>query len=326
MNNLIRTPGIPPNEKQDSVNFSVLKGLSYSNRRTLYLSLLALGFLFQLLMMKVNPGAIFLVCATVLNLTRGYDNLVNLKAFHSDKDWTQVDMEQINRIEDIERKTKSWQSDIFDINSGKGIFMLILTIFGLVVVYLFLGASPSYSIVRGILIFDATILLLPMWFSGTRKVFKLGDLNIKVGIIKNLAVFFRTIKKDGENFKPALKLARDKNGKSVPKDSRFTITFDNMPEGFYGIQAQININKVEGSSYPYFYCVIAAKPGFGLDKYVSEIPVPGNVDINCEKDQSAEVIVIRQHTTKKSGYHTKIYDCQKILEAAVAGARVILRQ
>lgn len=324
MNNWIRIPGLPPPEKQDSVRFYVLKGLSYSTRMTLYLSLIAAGFLFQILMMMVWPGAVFLVFATVLNLVRGYDSRVRLKAFDNDSNWTSVDMKQIHQIEELEKKTTKWDNDLLDISNGTGMLIFILTLVGLMLASIFLGSISDYNAAGGIFITDAIILVLPMWFNGIRRVLKQGNLSIKVDIIKKMEEFFQTVKKEGENFKPALMLARDKNGKSVPTDSRFTITFDNMPEGFYGIQAQININLVQGSSYPYFYCVIATKKGFGLENYVGKIPVPKNVVINCEKDNEAEVIVIRQYTTNTSGYHTKINDCKKILDGAMAGARIIL--
>lgn len=324
MNNQIRIPGLPPPERQDSVRFYVLRSLSYSTRMMIYLSLIAAGFLFQILMMMVWPGAVFLICATILNLVRGYDSRVRFKAFDNDSNWTSVDMKQICQIEELDKKTEKWDRDILDISNGTGILIFILTLLGLFVVSIFLGGISDYNAAGGIFIADAIILVIPMWFNGIRRVLKQGNLSIKVNIINKMEEFFQTVKKEGENFKPALMLARNKNGKSYPTDSRFTITFDNMPEGFYGIQAQININLVEGSSYPYFYCVIAAKPGYELEKHVSEIPVPKNVVINFEKDSNAEVIVIRQYTTKTSGYHTKINDCKRILEGAVVGARIIL--
>lgn len=317
-------PGFLPPEEQDSVKFYILKNLSYSNRMVLFWSLLAVGFLFQIIFMKVFPGAVFLICASVLNLTRGYDNLVKHMHFDKDDSWTQVDMERINRIIHLEKKTKEWNKDIFDISNSKGVLTLILTLSAVLFATVFLAILTSFSGVVWIFLIDVIILIFPIWFSGNKQILKQQDLNIRVDIIKDMEGFFRSIKKDGESFRPALMLARGKNGKSVPKNSRFTISFDDMPEGFYGIQAQININSVEGTRHPYFYCVIAAKSGFGLENYVEKIPVEKNIVISCEKDNDAEVIVIRQHTTKTSGYFTGIGVCKKILETAVVTARIIL--
>ncbi len=318
--------GFSPQKEQDSVEFYVLKNLSYSNRMVLYWSLLALGFLFQIIFMKLFPGAVFLICASVLNLTRGYDNLVKFTQLDKDNNWTQVDMAQINRVIDIEKKTKEWNKDIFDVSSVIGVITLILTIIVVMFATIFLAIITSFSSVVWIFLIDVIILMFPILFSGKKQILKQQDLNIRVDIIRDMEEFFRSIKKDGESFRPALMLSRDKNGKSVPRNSRFTISFDDMPEGFYGIQAQININSVEGTRHPYFYCVIAAKSGFGLENYVEKILVEKNIVISCEKDNDAEVIVIRQHTTKTSGYFTGIGVCKKILETAVVTSRNILRR
>lgn len=324
MSKWIRLPGFLPPEKQDSVEFYFLKSLSYSNRMVSYLALVGIGFLFQIFSMKAWPGIGFLFFATLLNLIKGCDSRINLKDFYVDSNWTQVDMERINRIGDIRRKTTNWDIDMLDISNPKGCFSFVVTL-GLLIFGSYVLMRTSYfNDILGIIIIDAVILILPLWFSGIRRMMGPKKLGIKVDIIKSMEEFFRSIKQNGEIFKPALLLARDKRGASIPKDSRFTITFENMPEGFYGIQAQINLNKVEASTYPYFYCVIAAKKGFGLMNHVKNIPENEKVIVNYEEDNDAEVIVIRQYTTNSSGYHTNTTDCKRILELSLKAARGIL--
>ena len=147
---------------------------------------------------------------------------------------------------------------------------------------------------------------------------------MKTNLVRKMEEFFQTIRKDDEHFNPALLLMSNETGKSVPIDCRFSITCDGMPANLYGIQAQINLNDVQGTYYPYFYCVIAAKRGFGLAKFAHMVPVPKSIVISHEADDDAEVIVIRQHTTKTSGYHTKINSCKSILERALYTLRLIL--
>jgi len=118
-------------------------------------------------------------------------------------------------------------------------------------------------------------------------------------------------------------LTRDENGNSVPRDARFTIRIEPVKKGFYGLQAQININLVQGTSYPYFYCVLAAEPGFGLKRFESSIRQTDKIICEYQEDEKAEVLVIRQFTTKKSGYHTKNKACWEIMYTAVHGARII---
>lgn len=326
MSNLLRIPGFPPPEKQDSVRFHVFKKLSYSKRMLLYISLIVVGFLIQILMLRALPGAVFLVCATILTLVKGYDSRVRMTTFNIDSRWTQVDMDRINQIEELDKKTTKWDRDALDISSGVGCFVFALVLIGLFILLPVLAFSSVFRPVGVIIVTDATILILPLWFNGIRRILKQNNLGIKVDMIKKMEEYFQTIKKGGENFVPSLLLANDKSGKSVPKDCKFTITFDNMPNSFYGVQAQTNLNIVEGTSYPYFYCVIAAEQDFGLSRYVDSIQnsLPKNIMIELDKDKNAEVIVIRLRTTKTSGYHTKINTCKIILERSIAAGRMII--
>jgi hypothetical protein len=324
MNNWIRIPGFPPPEKQSSVRFYVFKSLSYNARMLLYLILIAIGFLFQILTLKVWPGAIFLVCATILNLVRGYDSRVRFKGFHTDSDWTQVDMDSIRKIEELDNKMTKWDRDILDISNASGSFMFVLMVFGLLFVYLFFGRNPAYSTAVTIFICDIVILVLPIWFNGIRRILKQGNLSVKVNIISNVEKSFQKIKKDGENFKPALLLSRDNNGNSIPRDVKFNITFDNAPADFYGVQGQVSINLVQGSSYPYFYCVIVAKTGFGLGEFRNKILPFKDIDMDFADDGTAEIILIKQCTRKPAGYHTKINDCNAIMETALKAARILI--
>ncbi|OPZ94008.1 MAG: hypothetical protein BWY74_00908 [Firmicutes bacterium ADurb.Bin419] len=326
MNNRMGIPDFQPPEKQDSVRFYVLKNLSYPIRMMLYLLLVAVGFSLQILMMTVWPGVIFLALATVLNIARGFDSGIKLKTFDIDSNWTQVELEQLRRIKELDKEAKKWRDDSLNANSGKGMVLLVITLFGLMFVSVVLGGITGINSVRKIFMTDVVVILLPFWFMGIRKTFEQGKLIIKVNIIIKLEEFFRTIKLEGENFKPALMLARSKVGKCIPTDGRFSITFDNMPADFYGVQAQININSVQGSSYPYFYCVIAAGKNFELEKYRRNLRPPKKVIIEFQKEINADVIVIRQLTTNTSGYHTKMNDCMNILEFAVSAARMILEQ
>lgn len=324
MKNQIRIPGFPPPEKQDIVRFHLFKNLSYTSRMMLYMASIAAGFILQVFTMTVWPGALFLVCATLLTLVRGYDSRVRLKAFNTDSNWTQVEMNKIYQIEEIDEKITKWDKDILDISNGRGFLVFVLVFFGFIFASTLVDIHPSYRSIGSIFMTDALILIVPLWFNGIRRIVKQGNLRIKVGILRQLDAFFQSIKKDGEHFIPSMMLAKDKTGKSVPTDCRFTVTFDDMPAGFYGIQAQINLNMVQGASYPYFYCVIAAKPGFGLAQFAQKIIIPKGITVEFDADGNAEVIVIRQTTTKTSGYHTKINACKSILDRAVAAARMIL--
>ncbi len=329
MNNWISLPGFPSPEKQDVVRFYVLKKLSYSARMLLYLLFVGIGFIIQLITLTAWPGAVFLICATALNLVRGYDSRVRLKTLDIDSNWTDVDMERIKEIETLEDRITKWNRDTLDISNGLGVGIFIAVFIGLFVLSQVFTIFTDDIRVGAIFMTNAVILVLPIWFNGIRRILKQNNLQIKIGIIKEMNDYFQSMKLDNEEFKPAIMLARDKTGKSVPTDARFTISVADMPDGFYGIQAQINLNIVEGASYPYFYCVIPAQAGYGLEKLVNgikkKVASPEKIVVEFQKDRKAEVIVIRQHTTNTSGYRTDMNRCREILMATLNAARIILK-
>lgn len=324
MKKALHIPGFPAPQKHDTIRFYVFKGLSYSARMILYLSFIVMGFILQIIMLKVWPGATFLLFAAFLNLVHGYKSVVNLKAFNPDSNWTQVDISKLSEIEAFNNRLSKWDKDILDISNAAGFFMFLLSALVLGLVSAFLRSFSVGNEVLAIFVSDAIILVFPLWFNGLRRIHKQDVLCTKTKLVLNLESFFRTIKEDGEAFNPTLMLARDEKGESIPTDCRFTITFNGMPTDFYGIQAQVNINSVEGANYPYFYCVISAKTGFGLIKYANLARESKDIIVSYEEDSSAEVIVIRQFTTKTTGYHTKINSCRKILETALTIFRRIL--
>ena len=59
-------------------------------------------------------------------------------------------------------------------------------------------------------------------------------------------------------------------------------------------------------------------------EYRKQIELAKKVICEYQEDKRAEVLVIRQHTTRKSGYHTKERQCIAILANALEGARLIL--
>jgi hypothetical protein len=315
--------GFPLPEQRDSVRFHFAKSLPYNVRISLTLLLLIVGFFLQLLFMNPVYGIPFLLVGIGLVLVKGYDSRARIKSFDLDPSWKTVTTDEIQEIEDLRKRSRKWDSDALDISNPLGFFSLIF--FGglAFAVAVGLGVLSDDFRVTVILAVDTAIVLIPLWFSGIRRILKQPNLAIKVKIILNLSEEFASLKKEDEKFKPALMLATGKKSETVPVDARFSVAFPDAPEGFYGLQAQINLNVVQGTSYPYFYCVLAAKPGFGLSPYKNKIRLADNIICEYQKDKRAEVIVIRQHTTKKSGYHTKDPKCAEILSVALQGGREI---
>jgi hypothetical protein len=323
---LLRLFGFPPPERRDSVRFHFAKNLPYSTRISLALVLLVAGFGIQLYFMEVLYGAILLSAGICLVLVKGYDSRMRIKGFTQDTNWNTVSIEKIQEIEQLRKKNIKWDRDALDISSWLGVLSLILIAGVALVGALVLGQLANDMRVTKILAIDIAILMIPLWFSGKRFIMKQPNLAIKVKMILWLHEIFLDLKTEGEEFRPALMLSRGKDDKTIPDDARFSIALPDSPEGFYGLQAQINLNVVQGTSYPYFYCVLAAKTGFGLSQYQEKIRLAKKVICEYQEDSRAEVLVIRQYTTRKSGYHTKERQCVGILTNSLEGARLICQK
>ena len=315
--------GFPPPEKRDSVHFFFAKNMAYDVRMTVAIALTVFGLILQVWTLVPWPGIPFLIMAVGLVLVKGYDSRARLKKFTPDANWTDVNMERLTQIEEMRKKNQAWDKDALDITNGKGcvIFFLMLGAIGGLT---FLTLMFTMDLVLTLTIpIDAAILLLPLWLTGLKFILNQPNLMVKVKLIEHLGKQFESLKKENEMFVPALMLTRDEEGQSVPTDARFTIKMEPAPDGFYGLQAQININLVQGNSYPYFYCVLAAEPGFGLQRFEASVRTTDKVICEYQEDEKAEVLVIRQFTTKKSGYHTKKQACWEIMYSAVMAGRAV---
>ena len=152
--------------------------------------------MFQIIILKAWPGAVFLIIAGIINLICGYKSKIDLKAFNADSNWTQVDMKKINDVDAFNSKLSKWDMDALDISNGKGFFMFILSIMGLWIISIILRRFSVSSEALAIFAFDAIILIFPLWFNGLRLT-KAGCLCIKTGLVKKHGSLFNTIKKDG---------------------------------------------------------------------------------------------------------------------------------
>jgi hypothetical protein len=323
MKSILRLLGFPPTDRRDGVRFYIAKNLPYNIRITLTLILLVVGFGLQIYIMNPIYGIPFLIAGVGLILVKGYDSRVRIKGFDIDPKWKTVSIEKILEIEQLRKRSKKWDRDFLDISNPLGCFSLFFFCGLVFFIAIALGNWAEDWSITIILVIDTVIILVPLWLSGMKFILKQPKLAIRVKIILKLHEVFESLKQKGEEFRPALKLARGKEDKTVPIDARFTIAFPDSPVGFYGLQAQINLNVVQGSSFPYFYSVLAAKPGFGMFQYKEKIKLENKIICEYQEDTKAEVLVIRQKTTKKSGYQTKDRQCEEILRIALEGARMI---
>ncbi len=323
MPDMLRFFGFPPETRQDAVRFHFGKSLSYRDRINLILLLVLIGFVLQIWLLMAWPGIPFMVVAAALGLVKGYDSRIRTKAFVPDTEWTGTTLEKLAGIEELRKKSARWDRNAVDITNAWGCFLFLVVMgIGLFGALLVSAIANDVSVLT-ILMTDLIILVVPFWFSGFRLTLKQHVLEIKAGLVKDLAAYYETIRGEGEEFKVSMRLAREKGSEAMPVDVRFGIVTNPPKPGLYGLQAQININMVQGNKYPYFYCVLVGKKGYGMQRYIDKIELPKKVILEYSEDADAEVLVIRQETTKTSGYHTDLKACQRILQASVQGLRVV---
>ncbi len=309
---------LPQPQRRDEIKFKVAKSLPYNVRLLLIAALLVAGLAVQFLF---DPwyGAPLLLGATLLGLVRGYDN--KLRSAPTRKEWSRVTRQQFERVVEMSRKAKSWDQTFIDITCFRG-FMALLAVIGLgYYVYYLLWENFSSSAAQ-MWAMDAVILITPHWIVGIRSILTNAPLVIKIQNLLAIADAFATLAKEGEELQYMLEIGETKDGKT-PVDAKMVLAFHNAPADFLGVQLQLALNNVQGTDYPYFYGVLVARREFGLLNKCRPREMP-NVTIERKREGDVDIVVLRQTTTKTSGYHTKPATVKSLFFHALALARETL--
>ncbi len=314
---------LPAVERRGEICFHVLKGLPYSARLLLSFLLMISGFAIQLILQQPHAfGGIVVVFLGVLPLlTKGYQNIVTTTG--DVENWRPVHRDEIQRILDVAKKQRTWDRDMFDITSWQGKLTMFLLVLALVAIasQLLLSSEPLAVMLCG----NAAAIFLPFWFTGARRILKNDRLVVKCNILIELAEALGAEARDGEEFQFQMQTKHAvEQDADIPCDVKGLVAFHNAPEGFLGIQVQVSINSIQGTDYPYCYCVIVTTPEFSAKRGLELSPPPGNIVTEPEYNQGVNIIVIRQETTRTSGYHTKPAAARAIFAYAVAQARQII--
>lgn len=325
-------------ENIKTVLFLVLPTLEYKLRMGISLALILVAFYIQFQLNQAVPGIVFLVCGNLLLLVKGYDNRVKFAGYHPEAEWTEVDMHTIRVLKYTEEKVKRWDRDIFDVSNTPGavIFGLVLVVMGFV--YFSLLPRPGTESLQ-LLIIDAGILLFPHWLTGLRRISHVltGGLTLKIDEITNILNRCRNqLKPHATHYYMLLKGHKVK----IPTDVKFRVDIANAPEGFLGLYGQVVLNDVQGKKYPYFYCVLVARRGNPylakleklnvaprkkqakgfFNKLFSMAIVEDRIITEYKLQRDVQVLVIRQYTTRTSGYHTKTAMEDRILRLSITMA------
>ncbi len=270
--------------------------------------LISAGFLIQVSTRNILAGLPFIIFCALLNIVKS----VSIKKVMADKlTWQGVTAQKIDEVIEHCRRVKKFRSG----NLGCFVaFIIGVVFFGGFIFPVIQDLSPPFPVLATIA--NAFILFTGLILSGRKSAWIPRALDIKVGIIKG--IIESTLVKDDPTLMAAPYLEIGDTGKGTfPNDTRILIKFKDAPDEFIGLQGQISINTVKSRNYPYFYVVIIARHAFKLfEKFKSTNVVLDNITIEQKRTAEVDVIVIRQTTTKTSGYHTD----QKVRDRILSGS------
>lgn len=321
-------------EEQDVIAFKFMKDLPYSHRMGICFAMLCAGLLAQAFFMNFYiVGCIFLFVGNLFLLVDGYDNRVKFGKYDPSSKWEKVDEDKFTELIEMQKKMEHWDRSTTDCSNPLGCFlmvMLIASIVALIILGNTLNIKPLYIV--GV---DIAILLIPHWFTGLRRITLIVTpaLSQKITFIRSLIAGMR---KDIGEHKIEYYMLLSGKDKKIPKDIKIKINIKGHHPDFMGLYGQIVMNNVQGTLYPYFYTVLVAKKGFGLkiqkgleikvkrpaaSFWKAFLPV-GSITKTLNKQKDVEVLVIRQTTTKQSGYNTDQAAASRIFLTGLKSAEI----
>ena len=305
-------------EEQGVVIFHIWKSLTYNARMGLSVFLILIGFVIQYYGFNTFPGVFFILGGNLLLLVQGSDTRIKLPSYKAESEWVKTDDGYLEQIIEINKKMKKWDVSATDISNPRGVLFFILVLVFLFFIYFFTPYFAGVDIIAA----DIMVLLLPHWFTGIKRITTTPKLISKINLYKGLMSKFTTeLSKDKVNYMILVKGEDEK----LPDDVKMKVEFEGQPDDFMGMYAQVSMNNVEGRDYPYFYVVLVAKPEFKLlDKYYQSVSVPSKVIKESSRADGVDIVIIRQYTTKKSGYHTNAKAIALILRTGIENARNII--
>ncbi|HBC88761.1 MAG TPA: hypothetical protein DCZ94_17605 [Lentisphaeria bacterium] len=328
---------LPDPKRCGEIHFVFAKSMTYTSRLAVMALLLLAGFALQLILDWVVIGSVFLLVASMMGIVKGYTNVPG--EMGSKKEWRAGDKKQLEKIIEVAKKSKSWDQSFIDITCTQGCFSLI-AVLGIFILFYFVMSTCGYLRLAFTISVDATILLLPHWVTGVRRILTNAPLTVKVENLLHAYSIWEANKKDGENMAVQLEVVKGKKGE-MPVDAKLILQIPAIGENFFGIQTQVVLNNVQGADYPYLYCVLVAKSGLGMKNtlskvasearetsketgsFLSRLLVKSSPGICAEWNlqDGMDILVIRQQTTQQTGYHTDKTAIERIFKFALGKAR-----
>ncbi|MBN1782156.1 hypothetical protein JW948_13570 [bacterium] len=304
----------PAPELQGDIHFVLMKSMPYRLRMFAIVVVMLLGVALEM-MVNYWLGLAVLFFGTLMGMIRGYRAKPKMKRGET---WSRVTPDEFKKIKEKEKQLKKWDRDAFDITNGLGCLVLFLSILGFCLLF-YVTFRLFDNRIAGYVMLNGAVVLFPHWITGVRTYLKKDSLILK---IRHLEHIMKALSANSEvQVQPMLSVEKTQDGKDIPKDARLMIRLLNAPEGFMGIQVQISINNVQGTDYPYLYCVLLARSENRIFDTATTRSPSRKVVVERSSSEGTDIVVVRQKTTKNSGYHTTKPASLFVVAAALGLAR-----
>ncbi|MCB9948245.1 MAG: hypothetical protein H6842_10505 [Rhodospirillaceae bacterium] len=307
--------------KRDALQFLLWPRLPYAPRMAAALGLILAGVAVQLVPVWPHPmplllaGLPLLLAGTLLLCLRGYDTSKPVGALRN-KTWEKTTRDRFDAVFAFERKVRRWDDTAIDITCVPGALMMLGFGIGVAVLGLVTGERWFW-----IVVVDGSVLLLPHWFTGTRRGWRPVTLVQQVKALNEALKVVETMTEPPCQIQPMMEMAGRKDARA-PVGARVFIRFPDGPEDFLGLQLQVALNTVKGTHFPYLYAVVIARQSFKLA--FPPISYDQTLTLETKREDEVDVLVIRQKTTKTSGYHTNPKAIAVITHAAWRTVQALL--
>jgi len=323
-----------------AVEYKLCKAMPYSTRVTVSLVLFAVGVSIQLLC-AWWWGLPFVFFAILMHLCDGVTNMPD--AVHFGK-WENVTLEEFTRVRNTFEKLTEWGGkDRYSLTSCLGCLLFLFLLGGVAVIggVALVTVEDQNSFFA--ILSDGGLALFLLFVTGRRHAWEPDGLKLKLDPLINACTYLAKRKDIRFKVTPMLEMS-GKGKKQLPRDCKMMVKLSDAPDDFMGIQVQTSLNSVQGTNYPYMYCVLLAKPGSGLIDRVSPFLKDGNEQfgffsdandkknpdrhkqrfhdavIETESEKDVELVVVRQKTFGK-GYHTDDDGQLRVVQTALELAR-----
>ena len=280
------------------------------------LLLILAGFMLQFGTKNILAGMPFIIACVLINAIRG----VSVKKVTPDTlAWEVVTERKIDEVVEHCRSVKKFRSSRAGCCAGLVVIMIFAVVF---ISPLIEWSALPFPLMAAVV--NAFLLTAGLVVGGRKSAWMPRALDTKVDIIKTI-MGSALIRDDPELTPiPYLEIGRAGSG-TFPNDARLLIKLKQAPDDLIGLQVQISINTVRSRDYPYLYGVLVARPGFGLfERFKASKSDFGRLTVEQKKTAEVDVIVLRQATTKTSGYHTDEKTQEYILKEGIKAAKCLV--